>query len=47
MFDRYVCGKMSELTFQSVIRPEIESEKCPEGYEKCSKNTGVEDTICL
>ena len=41
-----VCAKLGGETFLNAVRPDLQN-KCPDGYEACSKATHAESTICF
>ena len=41
-----ICGKRAGVPFESVIRPEHNTEECPEGTTPCSLGTSIINTVC-
>ena len=46
IYGKHICGTRSGLPFKLTVRPEIETNRCPEHLTPCSNHTSPDNTIC-
>ena len=43
---KVICGTRGGNSFEQVVRPDLDSDSCPEGTSKCSELTSAENSVC-